>query len=76
MIPDWSKITCPVAVIHGEKDSLVPFGNVAFAEKVLVNAKIHYFLKKDAGHFIPWQNHDLVVEGILKILSEAKISSN
>ena len=72
MVPDWGKITCPVAVIHGERDSLVPFGNVAFAEKSLVNAKVHYLLKKDAGHFIPWQNKDLVVEGILKVLAEAK----
>lgn len=76
MIPAWSKITCPVAIIHGKRDSLVPFGNVAFAEKALVNANVHYLLKDDAGHFIPWQNHDLVVEGILKVLGEIKPNPN
>jgi pimeloyl-ACP methyl ester carboxylesterase len=72
MVPSWSKISCPVAVIHGRKDSLVPFGNVAFAEKMLTNAKVHYLLKDDMGHFIPWQNHDLVVEGILKVLEDLR----
>jgi pimeloyl-ACP methyl ester carboxylesterase len=70
MIPDWKKITCPVAVVHGKKDSLVPFGNVDFAKKMLVNAKVYYILKDDTGHFIPWQNHDMVVEGILKVLAD------
>ena len=72
MKPEWKKITCPVAIIHGKKDSLVPFGNVAFAEKVLTNARVHYLLKEDAGHFIPWQHHDLVVEGIFAVLRDIK----
>jgi pimeloyl-ACP methyl ester carboxylesterase len=72
MVPHWNKITCPVAVIHGKKDQLVPFGNVAFAEKMLVNAKVHYVLNDDTGHFIPWQNQDMVVRGILLVLEDAR----
>ena len=70
MVSSWEKVTCPVVIIHGKKDTFVPFGNVAFAEKMLVNAKVHYVILEESGHFIPWQNHDLVVEGILHLLND------
>jgi pimeloyl-ACP methyl ester carboxylesterase len=70
MIPAWRNIKCPVAIVHGKKDELVPFGNVAFAEKMLVNAKIHYILNDNTGHFIPWQNQDMVVNGVLQVLQD------
>jgi pimeloyl-ACP methyl ester carboxylesterase len=70
MVSSWEKVTCPVVVIHGKKDTFVPFGNVAFAEKMLVGAKVHYLILEESGHFIPWQNHDLVVEGILQVLND------
>jgi pimeloyl-ACP methyl ester carboxylesterase len=75
MIPEWRKVTCPVVIIHGKKDSFVPFGNVAFAEKMLVNARIFNVLSDNANHFIPWQNPEMVVEGVLKILTEIKSDS-
>jgi pimeloyl-ACP methyl ester carboxylesterase len=72
MMPLWKKVTCPVAIVHGKKDTLVPFANVDFAKKMLVNAKVHDFILDDAGHFIPWQNHSFVVDSILKVLSEVE----
>lgn len=40
MIPEWKKITIPVTVIQGMKDSLVPAANAEFARKMLVNAPV------------------------------------
>jgi pimeloyl-ACP methyl ester carboxylesterase len=76
MVPHWTSITCPVAIVHGKKDELVPFGNVAFAEKMLVHSKVHYIIKDDTGHFIPWQNPDMVVKGILLVLDDTKLASH
>lgn len=68
MLPEWRKITCPVVVIHGKNDSLVPFGNVAFLKKVLAETPTQFLIDDKAGHFIPWQNHEMVVTGILLAL--------
>jgi pimeloyl-ACP methyl ester carboxylesterase len=52
----FSKITCNVWVIHGDKDTFVPVGNAAYSKKMLINAKsVHITILKDAPHFIPWE---------------------
>ena len=32
---DYEKITCPVYLLHGNKDMLVPYSNVAYTKKML-----------------------------------------
>jgi pimeloyl-ACP methyl ester carboxylesterase len=73
MIPDWKKITCPVVVIHGKKDELVPFENIEFARRHLTNANVRYILLDNSGHFIPWQNEDKVVEGIMNAVEATQM---
>ncbi|GHN03288.1 hypothetical protein WSM22_47770 [Cytophagales bacterium WSM2-2] len=73
MLPLWNKITCPVVVIQGKKDNLVPPGNADFAKKMLVSAaSIDFILKDDMNHFVPWQHPELIHEGILHLLSLEK----
>jgi pimeloyl-ACP methyl ester carboxylesterase len=49
-------ITCPVWIIHGDKDKFVPVANAAYAKKMLVNAKaVETKILKGAPHFIPWE---------------------
>ncbi|MEQ1553377.1 MAG: alpha/beta hydrolase [Ferruginibacter sp.] len=51
-----SNITCPVWIIHGDKDKFVPVANVAYTKKMLVNAKfVETKILKGAPHFIPWE---------------------
>jgi pimeloyl-ACP methyl ester carboxylesterase len=51
----FNAITCPVWIVHGDKDKFVPVGNAAYAKKMLVNAKtVNTTIIKDAPHFIPW----------------------
>jgi pimeloyl-ACP methyl ester carboxylesterase len=68
MLPDWEKITCPVIVIQGTKDELVPYENVAFAKKMLVNAPVEYVIKDGMNHFVPWSNPELIRDAVLKML--------
>ncbi len=70
MLPFWADIRCPVTVIHGTKDSLVPAGNAYFAKKMLTNSrklKIHMLEGED--HFIMWTKEKLIAGKILELLS-------
>lgn len=59
MKPELAKISSEVTIIHGTKDPLVPYSNVAFMEKEFVNARsITVIPIKDANHFIPWQHFE------------------
>jgi pimeloyl-ACP methyl ester carboxylesterase len=73
MLPYWKNITCPVVVIHGKKDPLVAFENVQFAKTKLINTSVDFILHESANHFIPWQNPELVNDGILLMLKKAGV---
>ena len=70
MLPLWDRITMPVTFIHGEKDGLVPFENVAFGKKVITNTEVDYVTKKKMGHLIPWRNPELIFDAIYKHLKQ------
>ena len=58
---EWGKITCPVWIIHGDRDEFVPVENVEYAKKKLVNAKsVEVKILPDAGHFIPWEQYESI----------------
>lgn len=70
---DFSKIHCPVWIIHGDKDNMVPVGNADYAGRMLVNAPlVDVTILKGAGHFIPW-NHFTEIKKILLKLPEENI---
>ncbi len=70
MLPLWSSITCPVIVIQGEKDDLVPPGNADFAARMLVNASLTLVRRENVNHFIPWSHPELIRDAIAEILHE------
>jgi pimeloyl-ACP methyl ester carboxylesterase len=80
MLPLWSNIRCPVVVVQGGSDKLVPPDNAQFAEKMLVNTPVDIILKEDMNHFVPWSHPELIKLGILNVLamdsSVIKISNN
>ena len=65
---DFPKITCPVYIVHGLKDDMVPPANVAYDKKMLVNAsKIEELIFPDANHFIPWTRYQPIKQLLLKL---------
>lgn len=59
------KVTCPVWVVHGTKDHLVPFSNVAYIKDKFRNAEdIHIQVLQNANHFIPW-THFIEIKQVL-----------
>lgn len=71
----WSNITCPVTVIQGKKDSLVPAGNADFARKMLVNAPVEFVFKEDMDHFVPWSNPELIQNAILNMIKQMTLAN-
>lgn len=74
MIPLWRNITCPVIVVHGKKDSLVPAANADFAKKMLTNAPAKFMIYDDMTHFIPWNNPHIITQAVLQLLEELPAS--
>lgn len=61
-------ITTKVIVIHGTKDPLVPYVNVAFMKRELINAKSLKIIPiKDANHFIPWEHFAKIRDVLYKL---------
>ena len=69
MMPHWENIRCPVTVVHAEDDQLVPYGNMAFTHKMLVNCPDYREISLQKGdHFILWSRQDLVRQAIQNML--------
>lgn len=69
MLPLWKNIHCPVTMVHGTKDNLVPVGNVDFAKKMLVNSPLVVVdTLKDQNHFILWSHQDRIVDRIIELI--------
>lgn len=70
LLPRWSEIRCPVIVIQGRKDSLVPVANADFARRVLLNAPVEFELIDDMDHFVPWSHPELIHNAIVRMLTD------
>lgn len=66
--PKLQNITSKVIIIHGAKDQLVPYSNVAFMSREFVNAKsLDIISIKDANHFIPWTHFKEIRDVLYKL---------
>ncbi len=74
LAPELGRVICPVIVIHGDKDQLVPYGNVAYAERTLVNARPLKVIRLEGqGHFVPWERPEIIRAAIEELADlEAK----
>jgi pimeloyl-ACP methyl ester carboxylesterase len=65
---EWEKITCPVWIIHGDKDTFVPPGNVEYTKKKLTKAKsVEVKILPGARHFIPWEQYDDIKAVLMRL---------
>jgi len=65
---EWEKITCPVWIIHGDKDTFVPVGNVEYTKRKLTKARsVEIKILPGARHFIPWEQYNDIKEVLMKL---------
>jgi pimeloyl-ACP methyl ester carboxylesterase len=68
MKPTLKNIISDITIIHGTKDPLVPYSNMAFMQKEFINAKsIHTIPIENANHFIPWEHYDEIRNVLLDL---------
>jgi pimeloyl-ACP methyl ester carboxylesterase len=69
MPADLDAITCPIVIIQGMKDDLVPPGNAFYAQKKLVHAaSVKMIMIDSANHFIPWMNYSTIKQALLQLM--------
>src|SRR4030095_4322761 len=65
---EWEKITCPVWIIHGDKDTYVPVANVNYAKKKLTKARsVEVKILAGADHFIPKERYEDIKEVLMRL---------
>jgi pimeloyl-ACP methyl ester carboxylesterase len=65
---DFSKVTCPVLLFHGDKDGLVPIANLQYAQKMLSNAaSVTTTVFRGANHFIVWTRFEEIKNALLSL---------
>jgi len=70
---DLNSIRCPVIIIQGMIDPLVPPGNAFYAQKQLTHARSVQLIRLDsANHFIPWTRYAQVKEALMSLPDENK----
>ncbi|AVV80866.1 alpha/beta fold hydrolase [Leptospira santarosai] len=56
----WKNIPCRVILIHGKKDSLVPFQNLEFFKTQVSRSQLTTIVLEKEDHFIPWTQKQLL----------------
>lgn len=65
---DFGKIHIPVYFIHGDNDTWVPPGNVAFGKKMLSHStQIGELMLPKGNHFIPWTHFKEIRDVLLHL---------
>jgi len=68
MPDDLANITCPVIIVQGLQDPLVPPGNAIYAQKQLIKAESVTMMPiPDANHFIPWTRYDSIKKALMSL---------
>ncbi len=68
--PLLSQIRCPVYIVHGDRDGLVPYANVRFMEQHLSPGAIRGVETLHGGnHFVPWNNGGAIRQAV-RVLME------
>lgn len=69
LLEHLNEITAPIAIVHGTKDNLVPYSNVAYLQPRLTKAQSVTLVRLDErNHFLPWNSKQEIV-GVLKDLA-------
>jgi len=66
---DYGLIRVPIYHLHGDKDSLVPYENLAFSERKIKKELLTPISLKNVDHFLPWSHYDLITQKILEVTS-------
>jgi len=77
--PRLARVGCPVIVIHGTRDRLVPYANVDFMQRSFSTAlHLEIIRLEGAGHFLPWNEKRALWDAVRRAIraSESSVFSD
>ena len=69
MRPLWQNLTMPVLIVQGDRDNLLHPDNALFLRAALVNADVPYLPRKGLGHFVLWDESELIRDNLIELFS-------
>lgn len=64
-----ARVRCPVIIVHGTKDGLVPFANVEYMQTTFTGASSIETIKVDgADHFLLWSRQEIIRHAVGRAL--------
>lgn len=70
------QVTCPVVIIHGTADELVPYENVAYMVDRFVNASsVEVITIEGADHCLPWKHETETRQAIARAIELADVAA-
>ena len=66
------EITIPIGIVHGDRDPLVPYANVAYMQKKFVNAPLALITLKNKDHFIPWHSKAAIDAALEQLIDQVR----
>lgn len=64
---ELADLRLPVIIIHGTKDRLVPYENVAFMRREMMNAELEIVTLEGQNHFLPWNSKSAIDDAIMRL---------
>ena len=64
MQEEWSQITHPLTVMHGDADRIVPVENAHFVEKYAINAQLDMRVQPERNHFLPFDRTRAIEQAV------------
>ncbi len=66
------EITIPIGIVHGDRDPLVPYANVAYMQKKFVYAPLALITLKNKDHFIPWHSKAAIDAALEQLIDQVR----
>lgn len=71
LAPRLAEVRCPVVVVQGGADKLVPAANDEFVERAFTAAPVRVDRYPELGHFLLWQQPEIVRQALAGLLAGA-----
>jgi len=69
LAPRLAEVQCPVVILHGTRDPLVPYENVAFMRlRFSGSVRVESVQVAGGDHFLPWNAQARVREGLARVI--------
>ncbi|MEQ8316307.1 MAG: alpha/beta fold hydrolase [Phycisphaerales bacterium] len=68
------RVRCPVVIVHGTRDGLVPYANVEYMQEAFTGSPLVETVRVEgAGHFVLWGRQEIIRDAISSAIQHANM---